>query len=74
MYNLIFLFNPVWLNIIYIYFFYIRGYSQILSCMEQEVGGQLNIMFDDKGGGGFSGKRDFCDEGEGGVQGTQTFA
>ena len=65
-YMIFFLFNPVWLKVIYIYIFHIRGYLQIMSCIEQGWGGNRKVMFDDKGGRGGLGKVIFCDKGEGG--------
>ena len=45
----------------HIYIVYIRGYSQIKSCIEQGSGGNQKVMFDDKG---FR-KNRFSDKGEG---------
>ena len=52
----------MWLNIIYLYIFHIRGFSQITSCIEQGGG-----MFDDKRGREGLEKRDFRDKGKGKV-------
>ena len=74
-YMIIFLFNIVWLNFIFINISYYGLFPN--NGMHRAMGGggiNRKVMFNDKGGRRGLGKSDFCDKGEGWGLGYPKFA